>query len=402
MIGINRGPSYLSLEDFSDSPGYVRYLSVTAAVLSLGLVARVFWAAVTLPAWNETRVILLRLAFFLSTTAVLLLSASITIRQEYRWLYPAFLVFLALLASAPGIVKRGRTGVHLALAALVVVSLGREMYLVRRLPNFFAFGAYQTANNLVETLSHVTGSSRYDSILIRGDVPYKDWVFLKGTFSRFYHLPSLEFGAQTSVMGQTDAQRLVLDYNESDRSFKITNSDTASTAPFHQMDYTVLAQSPAALTPDNRWSTPTKTPVFASTKNGVNCEAVVAPVKLDLAVPQGASRLHVCFSHSTPWGMAPILKLRPRVRRESESSCHIWSLRYLTTISRFGGNTNSPCLPARRKSSCAYFPNRIRRGIGWLCAIFRLISDGMIAFVALRSRARRDEILFSAKERCDG
>ena len=171
------------------------------------------------------------------------------------------------------------------------------MYLVRRLPQFYSFHSYQVANNLVDTLHRVSGAVHQDAVLIRGNIPSKEWIFMEGTFSRFYHLPSLEFVPQGSMIEQTDESRLVLDYDGTDRTFKIANDRAAVTDQFHRMDYSLLEHSPAALTPNDRWSTPTKPPVFLMSKNGVNCMAVVAPIDLNFPASPGIHVLHVCFSH---------------------------------------------------------------------------------------------------------
>jgi hypothetical protein len=297
LVGINSGPAYLSLEDFPGSPVWIQFVSIAAAILSCCLLAGIVGAITLSPSGKEKRAAFLRLGFYLSTTAVLLLAASITFRQEYRWLYPAFLVFLCSLGYGLHVSTVRQAWFRPALTGLVLLSLCREVYLTRRHSRYYAFESYQIANNLLATLHNVAGSTHQDAVLIRGDIPSKEWVFMDGTFSRFYHLPSLEFGAQNSTIEQTDESRLVLDYDASDKSFKIANDRPAVTDQSHRMDYSLLEHSPAALKPDDRWATPTKTPVFLTSKNGVNCMAVVAPVDLNFSVPQGASVLHICFSH---------------------------------------------------------------------------------------------------------
>ncbi|HEX7517111.1 MAG TPA: hypothetical protein VF345_07470 [Chthoniobacterales bacterium] len=303
LVGINRGPAYLSLEDFADSPFWLQFVSVAAAILSCCLIAAIVRDTILSPAGKEKKAAFLRLGLYVSTTAVLLLAASITFRQEYRWLYTPFLVFLSLLGF--GVVQLSgdrKRWARLALTFLLLLSLCREVYLARRHSRFYSFESYRIANNLVATLHDVAGGVHQDAVLIRGAIPSKEWIFMDGTFSRFYHLPSLEFGAQNSTIEQTDESRLVLDYDASDRSFKIANAGQAFTDQSHRMDYALLEHSPAALTPDDRWATPTKTPVFLTSKNGVNCMAVVAPIEMYFPVPQGAGVLHICFSHMYAMG----------------------------------------------------------------------------------------------------
>lgn len=298
FLGINRGPAYLSLEDFPDSPFWIQFVSICAAVLSCCLIIIIVRTAFSRAAGKEKNDAFLRLGFYLLTTAVLLLAASITFRQEYRWLYTPYLAFLSFLCF--GAVQLGldrARWVRLVLACLLAFSLVREVYLVRRQPQFYSFLSYQIATNLITTLEDMPKSLRPDAILLRGDIPSKDWIFLDGAFSRLYNLPPLEFGSKDSATEQTDETRLVLDFDSTDRTFKFANSKQAVDGQFRRMDYSLLERSPAALTPSDRWATPTKTPVFLMSKNGVSCMAVVAPVEMDFPVPQGASALHVCFSH---------------------------------------------------------------------------------------------------------
>ncbi|MEY2562648.1 MAG: hypothetical protein QOH88_841 [Verrucomicrobiota bacterium] len=302
LIGINRGPAYLSLEDFRDSTSWIQCVSVGAALFSCGLLVGTVWTIARSPAGKEKNSRFIQLGFYLLTTAVLLLAASVTFRQEFRWVYPAFLVFLCALGYGLRIAGTARRWFYPALIALVLLSLCREMYLVRRLSRFYSFESYQIANNLVATLRNVGGVENQDSILIRGDVPSKEWIFMDGVFSRFYHLPSLEFLPAKAPIEQTDSSRLVLDYDGVDRTFKVTNDQITPTDPSHRMEYSLLERLPEASTPNDRWSTPTKTPIFVTAKNGVRCVAVVAPVDLRISAPKAANVLYVCLSHMYAMG----------------------------------------------------------------------------------------------------
>jgi hypothetical protein len=297
LIGINRGPAYLGLEDFPDSPLWVQIVSIATALLSCFLLAGVIYNVVSRRSSQEAKLDLSRLVFYLLTTAVLLLSASITVRQEYRWLYPSYLAFLALLGW--GTVKVQRLWGHITLACLVLLSIPRELYLSRRHSQFFAFVTEEIASNLAGTLHHIDGIGARDAVLIRGDVPDESWVFMDGTFSRFYRLPALEFVSRDAPAEQTDESRVVLNYNNANRSFNIVQGQEAAVvaAPTHRMSFTALEASAATFVPSERWSTPTKTPEFRMSKNGVDCMIEVAPVEIVVPVPHASSVLHVCFSH---------------------------------------------------------------------------------------------------------
>jgi hypothetical protein len=300
LIGINRGPAYLGLEDFPDSPLWVQIVSVATAVLSCFLLAGIVGNMVRRRSSQEAKPTLIQLVFCLLTVAVLLLSASITVRQEYRWLYPSYLVFLALLGW--GTVKVQRLWSYLALSCLILLSISREIYLARWHPRFFAFEASQVANNFFRATQYVTGLHQNDAILIRGKVPAKEWVFMESLFSRFYSLPNLEFEDKSSAAEVTDEARLVLEYDADSRAFKISQEKQLLDVESHRMNYSVLEAAAAAFLPKPRLSTPTKTPVFLMSKNGVNCVIAVAPVDIRVPVPHPRSELHVCFSHMYAMG----------------------------------------------------------------------------------------------------
>ena len=258
LVGINSGPAYLSLEDFPESPLWMRVVSVATAVLSIVLVLGAVASIMASERRQKTRSALFRLAFYASAVAGLLLSASITFRQLYSWLYPAYLAFLAFLGFAVQASETRRRGLQLGLTCLVLLSIPRELYLSRRHSQFFAFQAEEIANNLAGTLRHIDGIGNYDAILIRGDVPSEDWVFMDGTFSRFYHLPALEFVSGDAPVEQTDESRVVLNYTDADRSFSIVQGKEAAViaAPTHRMSFTALEASAAAFVPSDQWSTP--------------------------------------------------------------------------------------------------------------------------------------------------
>jgi hypothetical protein len=298
LLGINSGPSYLSLENFSESPFWIQFVSVAAAVLSCCLVAKVILDAVLAPAGETRKAAFVRLGFFVLATALLLLSASITFRQEYRWLYSPYLVFLCLLALAVRRAARLAPWPHLLMTCLLVLSVSREIYLRRRLPNLFYFYSEQVASNLFYTLQHVSGIREKDAVVIHGNVPDHEWVFLGNGFSRFYHFPRLEFASGPAVAEETDGtQVVVVDYNGADNSFTVAQPLPPIQDRGHTMNYAVLEQVAATLTPDPRVSTPTKTQLFAMPENGVMCMVAVAPLEITVAPPTGTRTLRVCLSH---------------------------------------------------------------------------------------------------------
>jgi len=297
LVGINSGPDYLSLEDFSKSPFWIQLVSVAAAVVSCCLVAKIVRNAILLPAGEERKAAFLRLGFYVSTTALLLLSASITFRQEYRWLYNPYLIFLCLLGL--GVRRAPRVGPwsHLLMTCLLVLSISREIYLRQRLPNLFYFYAEQVASNLFCTLQHVSDIREKDVVLIRGEVPSHEWIFLGNKFSLTYHFPRLEFAGGPIVAEETDTAEVVVDYNQTDNSFTVAQHPPPIQDRGHIMNYSALENAAASLPPSPQVSTPAKTQLFVMPENGVMSMVAVAPLQVMVAPPTDAKTLHVCLSH---------------------------------------------------------------------------------------------------------
>jgi len=300
LIGINAGPTYLSLEDFSEAPGWIRTVSVATAVLSLALVIGAVATILTSKRGEKRRGDLSRLVFYASAVAGLLLSASITFRQLYSWIYPAFLAFLAFLAFAVQNSMTRRRVLRVGLTFLVLLSVARELHLSRLHSQFFAFQSEEIASHLAETLRRIDGIGARTAVLIKGEVPSADWAFMEGGFSRFYHFPALEFISGDAPTEQTDESRVVLRYDDAaDRSFDVVLNGEAALAATstHQMSITALEASAAAFVPSDELSTPTGTPEFRMSKNGVDCMFEVAPVEVKIPVPPPAKVLYLCFSH---------------------------------------------------------------------------------------------------------
>ncbi len=99
-FGINFGPRYLSGQNYSDSPVWVQSISFALAALTAFLIAVPIFRIRRAPADERRAFLFVSLGFFLAF-ASLLLSASISFRQEFRWIYaPYVIVSLWALYSA--------------------------------------------------------------------------------------------------------------------------------------------------------------------------------------------------------------------------------------------------------------------------------------------------------------
>ena len=293
MVGINRGPAYLSVEDFPDSAGWVQAVSVGTAVVSCALLC---WAVI---AARGNTAAMRKICFFATAIPVLLLAASITFRQEYRWLYPAYLVFLLLVAFGVRGTARGLAWPHVTLAALIALSFAREVYLAQRYSRFAGFEAYEVANNLRQTLEHVDGVGGKDAIVVRGGVDASGWIFMGNTFSRVYGLPPLEFSGQTAGQEYSDgeSEQLLVHYNPGARKFTVVPSKPDPGGEPDRMDFAVLEAVAATFPPNERLATPTKTPLFRMPTDGSEAMVAVSPAELSVPVPRPGAELRLSVSH---------------------------------------------------------------------------------------------------------
>ena len=221
LAGVNRGESSLSLQDYSESPTWVQAVSVAALVLSVSVLVAGAIGAARKRGEGDRHASFTTIAFLVSVTAALLLSASVTFRQEYRWLYPAYLAALMLGACCLKAAGRRSMWRQAAAAALIALSISREVYLARWHTNFYAFEAYEITNNLFTALHQISDLDKTTSVSIRGVIDYSDWYFQGDTFARSYQLPRLRFDSGGEDSEPPDPTGAVLGYEAMTRKFKL-------------------------------------------------------------------------------------------------------------------------------------------------------------------------------------
>lgn len=146
VLGVNLGPSHLSIVEFGSLPRRHQLFGVAFGVLVLAGIS--FWVR---SASSRSRVVLLGWALL---AGPLLLAASITFRQEHRWLYAPYALTLLLWAFAVGEFRPAWARPVLA-GLLLIAGLGNDLY----------YRAH--SGELFFTSSQTTGDSFYRGALLR-------------------------------------------------------------------------------------------------------------------------------------------------------------------------------------------------------------------------------------------
>ena len=199
LLGMNRGPSHLSLLDYAAAPPWLKLTSVASVVLGLIVLgcAMLYTCKciksgrlAAKPGWM--------LAVLLCLVLALVLSASITVRQEYRWLYPAYLTLLILLGLGTHVYRQSFPWpiAQVALVGFMVLAIPTELFLREHRDSYYARGAYRVANNLYALIHRSPELMALPEIVIGGDViPERQWYFMGDAFAEYYRLPRLVFAS---------------------------------------------------------------------------------------------------------------------------------------------------------------------------------------------------------------
>lgn len=155
MLWINAGPDYLSGINVAEMGPGARMLVILIAASLVAVIVLAVARILTLKDSEERRAELKGLALFVVLFLSLMLAASITIRQEYRWLYAPFVVclvyFCHLLTTLP-IRAALRNSVLLVLVALAV---GADAYYKQHEGSvFFLYGENIADSTYDATMGH--------------------------------------------------------------------------------------------------------------------------------------------------------------------------------------------------------------------------------------------------------
>jgi hypothetical protein len=366
IMGINRGPSYLSVLAYAESPLWLRVLSWICAGLALSILAcgllylaRTWKRANVQPRFPWQPTLLLTVL-----VAVLILSASITFRQEYRWLYPAYLTFLALLgliARACTNLSRGRTAT-LALAGFCLLAIPRELAIREHRDNYYARSAYLIANDLYFLMEHSPDLLQTEEVAIGGAaVPNFDWIFMQGVFAQSYKLPALDF-PPAEVRSSPPSGQSFIRYNSALKEF------TFAILPSTRNRIADLADAKIVSLQSGHLDTPNGKPSFSLPFGGVEGWALIAPVIVEVSVPEGSRMLSLTVSPALTVGDGVSFILTADLPRGGATELISTEVRPLRDSTKPNWKTYRVRLP----DNCSRLHLSLRSGTGdatgdWLC-----------------------------------
>lgn len=200
LLGFNNGPDYLSGTSWTRLPdhlGLIVGLGFTVPMTLLAGATMVRLAMVRksgssrLARLTELRVPVLGVALALP----LLATACVTIRQEYRWLYPPYMLLLLGAAWALGRWRPLRRSLarHGAwvccCSVLVVAGLAVEVAYRPYAENTYFFGAQAAADSVYDQVFVQNDPHLNDTTILintQGDQTLTDWILAGGEFFKIY------------------------------------------------------------------------------------------------------------------------------------------------------------------------------------------------------------------------
>jgi hypothetical protein len=176
LVWINWGPDYLSGITVSET-GPAARLVVAAIVLTLTVcvVAAVVRVA-RLKDRRERRAELKGFILWAVLVLSLLFMASITIRQEYRWLYAPFVVCIVYFCYQYARLPWGRVVRYAVLVGLCVAVVGADYYFRQHEGNVFFFYGERVANSARDATLGAYGQAMADKTVYVEETRDIDWI----------------------------------------------------------------------------------------------------------------------------------------------------------------------------------------------------------------------------------
>jgi hypothetical protein len=190
---------FLNLLGFNDGPNYLSGLSVHDAGISgigLGCLLSFSFLALVITYFRypskDTDPLLLspiRILFLFITLLVpLLATASITIRQEYRWLYAPYTVVIFAVAYLVGRTSVPKWLRSFLIIAIVLSAISVDTFYRRYLNNVFFIDGLRVADSAKANIidKHKSDIQQKEIFLVGCPKDVKSWYLMGSTFFRFY------------------------------------------------------------------------------------------------------------------------------------------------------------------------------------------------------------------------
>lgn len=184
MIGFNAGPTGLSGKNFLETGVIGSLLGISVSFSLLLLLAFIFIQKrqkQTHLEWNL-------LIFFLLLFMGLIFSSSITIRQEYRWLYAPFVVLILGIVYFLSVICSEKIKIILSIIILIAY-LSVDLYYRNYVNNIFFMVGLQTssfAKSVIIEDQELNKKPNQDLFLVTNKPYIKNWYFAYDYFFKFY------------------------------------------------------------------------------------------------------------------------------------------------------------------------------------------------------------------------
>lgn len=182
MLWVNWGPDYLSGITISEmGPKALVLVGLIVAVIVVCAVSFVV-RVVRLEDRRERRAELEYFVLWLVLVASLLLVASITIRQEYRWLYAPFLVCLVYFCYQFARLPWRRMVRYAVLVGLCIMLVGADHYYRQHEGSVFFFYGENIANSAYDATMGRYGAGMAGRTIYVEKSPDVEWILAKDLF----------------------------------------------------------------------------------------------------------------------------------------------------------------------------------------------------------------------------
>jgi hypothetical protein len=187
MLGLNVGPNYLSGLDISNA-GITGYIigGIFTVLITILIAAYIYnrFPSVRKSHLSEGKYIFLFFALFVP----LLASASITFRQEYRWLYAPYVIVIFGIAYLSSKIS-SRKWLNFALIFCILISaVSIDNFYRGYLDNVFFMGWLKTGADVKSNIIDKYGSvlPQKELFFISDSKDRENWSFMDSTFFKFY------------------------------------------------------------------------------------------------------------------------------------------------------------------------------------------------------------------------